>query len=301
MSKDKGLKRDLTMLLPEDITIETDPNKPYYDPRHNLPLDQAMVTSIREVGVLKSIGILSGSEGNLCMYGRQTVKHTAEANRLNAAEGLPPIRIPCVFKRADERTGFKMLVIENLHRQAPDPMWIADNIAKFEQTYGATDDEIITTFKLDNKSQLKAYRALINTAASVQKAVSDGRVKLSVAVELAKLETAQEQTTALKEMMESGAKPTVRAAKETRTGKKSAKLPSRGKMIKMATSIFTDEAPAITGVEALELIGDDKRSDFRFGFAYGVLWALGESNLSFDKLQKVFAKFNTTEGESDGE
>lgn len=283
-------RKDMFLLFPEDIYIEEDPNKPYYDATVMEPIEDDFVDDIRANGIIQPVGIVSGApNANTLDFGRKRVLSARRANVLNEKAGLPRMRVPCVFGRRDERTSFKMMVSENVFRRAAyAPTQMLSLIAKAEQVYGMPDDEILQQFRL-KPGTLRAYRALAQTSPTVQKAVEAGKVNVSVAVELAKLPV-KEQGAALQKLIESGAKPTVRAAKAARTGKKEPSGPSKKELLAFASAVLDweegDDSDDTNFIQVLEHQHSKTLKHAHLeSFACGVLFACGKGDTDFNKLQ----------------
>src|ERR1700743_1127639 len=74
---------NLLLFDPKDLTIVTDERSPLYDERVDLPVDEALVDSIVDQGVLEAILVRKNPETGKTevVNGRQRGRATVEANK----------------------------------------------------------------------------------------------------------------------------------------------------------------------------------------------------------------------------
>jgi ParB family chromosome partitioning protein len=195
---------NLLMYLPEDLTLVTDETHPLYDPRVHLPVSEAMVRNIIEMGVIEPVIVSKNPEtGDIeVVDGRQRVKNTAEANiRLNA-KGCDPILIPAVVrpvKRTQDNAG--AMVSANEIRTPDSPLGRAGKMASLV-TYGKTSEDLAVIFGCTAQT-VTSTLALLECCSAVKNAVEAGKIGVGHARALSKLSPA-DQRSKVKELEAAG-------------------------------------------------------------------------------------------------
>jgi len=191
-------RRDCWMLYPEDLTLVDDKTSPFYDPRVERPVDDALVASIAMQGVLQPITVKKDGDDIIVVYGRQRVKAAREVNRQmkERSRNADRIRIPCVVQRGDDLDLFCGMIAENELRSGDDPMSRATKAAKVMQG-GKTREEAAVVFGVSVQT-IKAWEKILDTSTAVRAAVRSGKISTSAAAKLAGLST-KEQEEALAE------------------------------------------------------------------------------------------------------
>ncbi len=109
---------------PESLHLVTDTTHPLYDERVHLPLNEAVILNIMELGVLEPIIVWKDPEtGKTCVVsGRQRVKNAMEANARRKRAGLEPWPVPGIAKRGSAIQMAKYMVSENEITQPDTPL-----------------------------------------------------------------------------------------------------------------------------------------------------------------------------------
>ncbi len=208
-------RRDYHMVAPEELTIQTDPKGKFYDVRVNLPLVEETVLNIMAIGVQETIIAVPFEDNDYVVSGRQRVKHAIEANKRLQKQGDKPLLVPVRFVRDSDKAPI-IDVSLNEHRQDDTPMVrIAKAIDLREKGYA--DEVIAASFRI-GVQQLNNWFKADTLCAPVKKAIEQGKVSITAATQLAKLEPA-DQKAKLDEIIENG-KPTVKAATKAVAGEK---------------------------------------------------------------------------------
>jgi ParB family chromosome partitioning protein len=175
-------RTDAFLYEPEALILISDAAHPLFDPRVNLPVDEAMVLNIMNEGVLEPVLFTPSDAGPVVVAGRRRVKAAIEANRRLAKLGLPTIRIPAMRKRGDNKVMLGILVSENEHRVDDD----ANGKAKKAQRcldLGMTNDEICIKFGWSSPT-LRSHLRLLEAAPEVRKAVAEGKLSVTASGKL---------------------------------------------------------------------------------------------------------------------
>jgi ParB family chromosome partitioning protein len=210
---------DLFAALPEELIVVTEPGKPGYHVRNTLALvlDEGMVRSIMERGVLESIIVGRDGPDLVVLDGRQRVAHTLEANRRLAAAGQPPKKVPIRPTRAPQAEWGLLASHANINRPSPPTMLAAEARALAED---GQPTECIAAAMGKSVKQVEAYLRLLDCHEQVQAAVDDG-MSMTVAVDLAALPRAKQVET-LREMRAQGVTkggPARRAVADAKAGR----------------------------------------------------------------------------------
>lgn len=189
---------------PKDLQLVTDPDHPLFDPRVNLPIDEHMVANIMANGVLQPVIIRKNPETGETevVAGRQRVKNTIEANKRLAKSGYETIKIPCRLRREDDVGLMGIMASENEARRATSPMQRAKLVQRMIAA-GRTEAEVGVQLCV-SVTTIKNLTALLDCTADVKKAVDGGKLKITEAYKLSKLEPDAQRETVAK-MIEAGA------------------------------------------------------------------------------------------------
>ncbi|MBF3887241.1 hypothetical protein ISG07_27975 [Burkholderia pseudomallei] len=188
---------------PDDLTLVTDPTHPLYDERVHWPVKESMVRNVMFQGVFQAIEVSKNPEtGEIeVAAGRQRVKAAREANRRLRERGDSPVQVPATVRRLAKADRTKVLsavmVSENVMRQQETPLTIAAKMAR--QLQMRSEDEVAILFGC-NVQTVRATVALLDCCDAVQQAVDDGKINVTHARKLAKLDP-KEQRGKLEEMI----------------------------------------------------------------------------------------------------
>jgi len=218
-------------LNPSELVLVEDVDHPLYDPRVFLPVDESLVRNIMVNGVIEPVIIARINQTTYVVDGRQRVKAALEANVRLEREGKEPIRVCCVCRRGTETDLFGVSISANENRQDDSPLGRANKAAKL-MAMGRTEDEAAVAFGV-TKQCINQWLKVLQCAPVVRRAVDEGAISASAAVELADLE-ADEQVKALEQLLDADdttkdgrkKKPTARKARAA-AGKKNAHMKSR--------------------------------------------------------------------------
>lgn len=188
---------------PEDLILIDDKNDPLYDPRVELPIDEAMVRSIMAHGVLEPILVRKDGDRAVVLDGRQRVKNAVEANKRLKAEGGLLIKVPVMPRRGDDADAFSVMITTNEHRIDDDVLSKAKKAQRL-LNFGRSIPEVAVTFGV-SEATIKNWGTLLDLAPQVRQAVSNGKITMTDAVRRFSDLTREKQIEALDEIQDHGA------------------------------------------------------------------------------------------------
>lgn len=199
-------KSNVLFFDPEKLTLVADPTHFLYDERVHWPVDESMVRNIMFQGVLQAIEVTKDPETGevLVVTGRQRVKNAREANRRLLERGDAPLQVPATVRRLDRRDRETVLsaavASENAIRQQETPLTTAAKMAR--QLQRSSEETVAILFGC-NVQTVRSTVALLDCCDAVQKAVEAGKINVTHARKLAKLEPA-EQRAKVAELVQAG-------------------------------------------------------------------------------------------------
>ena len=197
-------KSNLLFFDPEKLLLVTDKNHRLYDPRVDLPVNEALVNSIMFRGVVEPAIVWKDPEtGEVCVVdGRQRVKSCREANKRLKKQGEQPKLVKAIVERGDSKSVAVVMAMANEGRADVTPLGRAKMAQRFlEMGYS---EEIVATVMHCSLSALKNYLALLECTAAVRDAVEKGTLPATHAYKLAKLEPGAQRAT-LGKILKAGA------------------------------------------------------------------------------------------------
>lgn len=201
-------RKDISVADPDLLVIVDTPGHPLYQPaRNQKPLDEAMIRSIMQDGVLSPIKVVRGPQvrGQWTLevvYGRQRVRNAREANRRLVAEGRPPIMIEIVIIDASPEQLRRMMEVENTHRTDYTPYELATTASESLNRGVSEESVCYTSFKGD-KASMRRHLALLRCHPDVQRALIEGTINFKAIDSLVKL-SLEEQATELAKLQAEG-------------------------------------------------------------------------------------------------
>ena len=216
---DSAPRQEVKMYDPDEVVIigvDTDdgPSHWGYDEESNKnPLLEADVLFTCENGIIQNVLARRDGDKVVIVAGRGRTRQLREANKRRKAEGLPMWYLPVRIVKGDSR---KMLVLkhgENSHRREQSPFARAQQAYELAQQF--PEDQAATILGL-GLVQFRSVLKLLDVGPAVKKAVMQGDLMPTAAIELAALSEV-EQTTQLAAIMATaaagGGKPTTRDVK----------------------------------------------------------------------------------------
>jgi len=166
-----------------------------YDERIKLPLEPALVASIKKRGVLKPVFVRMDGERKVIEDGRRRVLHARAANMElqtdnPGIEATNLIRVPYLVVRGDENAMFALAEVANTYDAKDPPVMQARKIQRALDK-GMSEAEICEAFNIQAVTIQDRLR-LLDTAPDVLKAIEKGELSANAGLELATV-TAPEQ------------------------------------------------------------------------------------------------------------
>ncbi len=260
-------RANMFLVDPDTLTVigldtKDGPEHPLYDERIHLPIDSALVNSLKARGNKVPIVVRKNGDVIEVVDGRQRVRCGRAANEELVAEGKTPIRIKAIVERGSDGDMFGVLILSNEIRQSDGPLAKAEKLRRYLDM-GYTEDEAAITFGV-TKQAVKNWLTLLELDPAVRNAVEAGTISATAASKLGSL-SKQEQKESLKKLQESGTKVTAartqRTARSRKNGASEEELPAPGKrqMRKVVERYYERDA-------------EDPDPEF----IRGIRWALGD-------------------------
>lgn len=192
---------------PEKLVLVTKQGEAFYDPRVHYPVDEELVASIMEHGVLVPILVAKDgqdAQGNVIVKvqeGRQRVKALREANKRLRKEGKPAWQVRGMPWAGDEMAALVEGVVVNEHRVFDGPVVRAEKMKQLADK-GTSIADIARAFRRSTQN-VREHLALVDCAAEVKKAVGAFTLPMSIAKTLSTLPK-DEQVVQLKKMQAEG-------------------------------------------------------------------------------------------------
>ena len=199
------------------IGLDTDDKgeHPLYDKRVRLPPDEKTVANIKFHGVHTPITVRKNGDAIEVVAGRRRVINAREANIELKTEGKELVRVPCMTAKAEDADLLGILISENEHRRDDTPMAKARKLKKL-LALGRTETEASIVFGV-SKQSIKNWSKLLDLSKKVQKAVDNGKLAASAAIELHELSHEEQDEQLEGAIAASGGKVTGRDIKERKS------------------------------------------------------------------------------------
>ena len=312
----------LFMIDPDDpnLIIIEDKKHPLYDPRIELPVDEALVLSVMADGVQSPIFIMKDNEDHaVVVAGRQRVRAAREANARLKKKGEVTMDVPARLFKGTEADLFGISVTENEIRRNDSPMMKAKKANKLI-LMGKSNSEVAIKFGV-TPTAIGNWLKLLECSAKVRDAVDREQLSATAATKFIGL-THPEQDKLLDELL--AAQPTMLKVDgmskalavqpgitEKAPVKASEFLAKYGKKKKLTVKKVA--AATNTGLSAIksqreiqtafekkfvEKLG--KGQDYEMGYQDALQWVLGKSGGQKPTAAKEAATRHS-KGESDGD
>jgi ParB family chromosome partitioning protein len=274
-------RKNLYEMLPTDLVIvglDTDDAPGTHplidDERNKTPIDESLVQSIQEYGVVEPVVVRKAGDRAEVIDGRRRVRHARIANERLASEGLELQMVRVVIQPrviTDEDAAGLMIMLNEQREQ--DSMVNRSAKLRYLVDKGVSDKKAAVFFRVTTTA-IRNWKSLLSATDEVLEAVDKGQLSASAATELAQLD-AQEQNAKLEglvqEAKDSG-KSKVTAADARRVRRQSTKSTA-------ATAFKPPRKPVIKGV--IDHVAKAETSTSLPDGALDVLrWVLGEVDAS---------------------
>jgi ParB-like chromosome segregation protein Spo0J len=242
---DSAPRQEVKMYDPNEVVIigiDTDDGPSHWghdEESNKAPLLEADVLFTYEQGIIQNVLGKRDGDKIVIVAGRGRTRQLREANKRRVADAQNPWFLPVKIVQGDSR---KMLVLkhgENSHRREQSPFVRAQQAYELSQQF--PEDQAATIMGL-GLVQFRSVLKLLDVGPAVKKAVMQGDLKPTAAIELAALSEA-DQTTQLAAIMATaavtGGKPTTRDVKaKVREANGKAPIETPAGRIKKVTGIL---------------------------------------------------------------
>ena len=243
------------------IDTKDGPEHPLYDEgRLKEKIPESLVKNIMKFGVIETVSVTKVGDVAVVVDGRRRVRAAREAKKRQTAQGEETIKVPCLLKRGDDDELIGVLISGNEHRLDDGPIARAMKAAKLKDR-GRNLSEIGVYFGV-SATAISNWLKVLDCVAEVKRAVEQGVISMSAAIELADL-SPEEQKVALAKMIAEG-KTTVADAKQAKSGASGGSGNGEGSTAPKKRLV----RKVIEAEGAEKILGKD--------FIKGVMWAIGD-------------------------
>jgi ParB-like chromosome segregation protein Spo0J len=176
---------NLILLWPEDITIRPEDNGRFVPAKY-----EKILASFNTLGQLQPVTIKREGLAPVLSIGFNRWKAAMKFN-----EGKPielRMRLACVYSRASALEATLANIHENFVRSPLQPIDIAHQIAKLQDQFGKTVEEIAEAYDEDVK-WVKKHLKLLNLTPEAQRALIGGDIKETAAEKIANLDAKRQK------------------------------------------------------------------------------------------------------------
>ena len=177
---------------------------PLWDARAFQAIEEPFVANILRNGVVSTITARSIDGQLQVVEGRRRVLHAREALLRQVRDGIPAeelLRVPVRTMRGDDAHLLSVSRVANSFRREEGVLEKGFHAQRL-LAMGRSEADVATTYGVD-ESTVKSWLSLLESDASLRKAIIEGRVAPSAAYRLAKL-SHTDQRKALEELLASG-------------------------------------------------------------------------------------------------
>ena len=239
-------RANLWLLLPEELTVVTDKLHYLYDPRVETPPDEALLTSIRDQGVIEPVVVVKDGPKTFVVAGRRRVRAVALLNKQRGADA-EPIRVPCVLRRGNETDLYVASVAENTIRRNDTILETVEKATRLMQYTG--DLKRVAAALGCTDTHARRLLQANELDASVRAALSENKIGLDAALQFKDLPRS-EQAAKLKEVLKNVA-PLSATTEAPASTASPCPAPSRPR----ASSTTKKQMPAVSAKDVKRALG----------------------------------------------
>lgn len=177
---------------------------------------EELAASVKEYGVLQPLVVTEKANG---MY-----ELIAGERRLRAAKAAGLKKVPVLMRTATEQQKLELALIENIQRADLSPIEEAHSYLKLMDEFGLTQERVAERVGKSRPVVANMLR-LLNLPADMQKALSEGRISMSMARVLCGMDRPAERQAMFERMLKGDY--TVREAEQASRSKKSGLVRSK--------------------------------------------------------------------------
>lgn len=182
------------------LRVITDKQHILYDRRVELPLEDSMVESIAEIGVLHPIEVRKVGDNYEVIDGRRRVLHAREAQRRYPDRKIA-IPVRPVTRRDSEAA--RDATVSNAQRRDSSPVTRGEEAIRLMESFGWGQDDVCRFFGAGWSSIQSWIKVARDSADSVKEALENDRITLTKAIQISRHKP-ELQDAALEKAIEKG-------------------------------------------------------------------------------------------------
>jgi ParB family chromosome partitioning protein len=167
---------------PEQLLIIKDKNHILYDPRAMSLVDENMILSVMENGILEPVLVRQNGSVIEVVAGRQRVMAAIEANKRLVAEGKSPVSVPILSKKGTDAELLCFLISENELRKEDTALSRSEKMSRLKDL-GLSTARIGVMFGVTRQHVENAF-FMDSVPDEVKKAIDAGKIKPTAVLEL---------------------------------------------------------------------------------------------------------------------
>lgn len=231
------------------ITVPVTKIKPSPDnPRKHVGDVKELAASLRGQGILVPLLVVAQGDHYLLVAG---------SRRLQAAKDIGLTEVPVIVKTMEDKQRLEVMLVENLHREDLTEIEEAETYAKLLTEIGYSQRELAEKVG-KSQSHISKRISLLNLIPDVRKAVDEGKVAVTDALELVKLKEPKDAKVVLAEVertpYQSVARVVERANEAREILTKTEEVKAKAKADKVA---FVEREEVIHGTGKPRIVGKD--------------------------------------------
>jgi ParB family chromosome partitioning protein len=213
-------RNEIEYVEPDRITIigldtdHTEGSHPLYDERIHLELDEALVKNIMVYGIQHPVLVRREGGEMYAVDGRQRVRAAREVAKRQDEAGAFALKVPVIEAKGEDRRMVGLMISLNEQRKATEILDRAEKAVRLLD-HGANLEELSIAFGRSIPT-IRGWIRLSKASPLVHKALKEGLISSSAAVELAKFETREEQEAELAKLTAAGERVSEAKAKKAR-------------------------------------------------------------------------------------
>lgn len=201
------------------LVLPKDEEDPRWEPRMLLKPERDFILDLAENGVDVDLDVTEAPDFPKGRYmageyaindGRMRVRAIPEANAIRKKKGLPAIQVGLKVRERESVEAMRAAVRLNEKRYESDAVTRARSMSRYRDV-GLTDEEIASDFGI-RPQEVEQHLGLLRLAPEIQKLVTDGKMSVSTAAGIARLDP-KEVARRAHELIAAAAEGRVTAAK----------------------------------------------------------------------------------------
>lgn len=165
------------------LKVITDPKHILYDRRVELPIDDALVASIAEIGVLQPVEVRKVGDNYEVIDGRRRVLHAREAQRIYPDKKIS-IPVRPVTRRDAEAA--RDATVSNAQRRDSSPVTKGEEAIRLMESFGYSQDDVCRFFGAGWPAISSWIGVAKKASEQVRQALENGEITLTKAIQISR-------------------------------------------------------------------------------------------------------------------